>query len=134
MAPILVWTVVAGRMQPQEAASSKSDVPILEPGEDNRTTALVAVADEPQNFVLVRLDAVENTFRMWVIPAQSVVKNGQETLTLADSYAAAGPRARRRCSVGRWAFPSIRYLAGAAGYLERYFQRSGNGALQLRAR
>ncbi len=125
MAPILVWTVVAGRMQPQEAASSKSDVPILEPGEDNRLTALVAVADEPQNFVLVRLDAVENTFRMWVIPAQSVVKNGQETLTLADSYAAAGP-ARAAALLSETLGVSInRYLAVPPDIWNDIFNEAG---------
>ena len=142
MAPALVWTVLAGMLQPQPAASSQSGVPILTPGEENRLTVLVAVADDPQAFALVRLDAQQEVFRIAVLPGESVVRSGQKTLTLAESYAAAGPARAAELLSDTLQLPVDRYLAVSAPVWTDIFNETGtvkaglSGALsdrQLRA-
>lgn len=91
LAPLIGYTMLSIEWQQAPAASSKSDVAIVTPGEENQMTLLAAVAAEPQAFVLVRLDAPRNVLRLATVPAQSVVKNGAETVTLAECYTAAGP-------------------------------------------
>ena len=82
------WGVQQNRraVQTQQA---QSGVPIQRPGS---LSLLLAVADERPAFVLVRLDGAAPAFRLIVVPGESVVLDGQgQPITLAESYAAAGP-------------------------------------------
>lgn len=90
IAGTLLWVQVRGE-QADRVSRSESGIAVREPTTRHRMTVLVAVADDPPAFVLARLDAPANTLRLAVIPAEGVVLAGQEPVTLADSYAAAGP-------------------------------------------
>ena len=131
MAPVLIWTAAAGLLQPQEAASSQTGVPVREPGEENRLTALIVLADDPPAFVLVRLDAPANRLSMAVAPAQSVVKNGQEALTLAESYAVAGPARAAQLLGGTLNLSIDRYLAAAPELWVGLFNEAGTARFGL---
>ena len=113
LAPLLGCTLLSIQWQQAPAASSKSDVAVAVPDDENRLTLLAAVAAQPPAFVLVRLDAPENALRLAVIPAQSLVKNGAETLTLAECYAAAGPARAAALLAETLDFSVDRYLAAA---------------------
>ena len=111
LAPVMLLTAIATQKERQPVASSKSDVPVASPSTENRMTVLAVVADDPPAFVLVCMDAPQNRLEMAVIPAESVVKNGQETLTLAESYAAAGPARAAELLSGTLGISIERYLA-----------------------
>lgn len=92
-----VWAMGAFRQEP--TAESKSGIPIRLPDESHQLTVLAVVAGENPAFTLVRLDAVNSRFVIGTIPAQSVVRAGAASQTLAECYAAAGPaRAARLLS------------------------------------
>ena len=85
-----------------QTQQAQSGVPIQRPGS---LSLLLAVADERPAFVLVRLDGAAPAFRLIVVPGESVVLDGQgQPITLAESYAAAGPAGRAVCWRPRWAF------------------------------
>ncbi len=96
MVPLIFCTLLWVRLRQDRAdrvSQSESGIPIRAPTTQNQHTLLLAVpgADAAPALVLARLDAPGNTLRMAVIPAEGVVLAGQQTLTLAEGYAAAGP-------------------------------------------
>lgn len=112
LAPLIGVTLLAAEQaQEAPAASSKNDVRILLPGPENRLRLLAVVADDPPAFVLVEADAQANVLRFAALPAESVVKNGQTSLTLAESYAAAGPARAAELLGATLGVPLDRYLA-----------------------
>ena len=73
---------------------------------------LLAVADERPAFVLVRLDGAAPACRLIVVPGESVVLDGQgQPITLAESYAAAGPARAGSLLAATLGIQLDRYLA-----------------------
>ena len=105
--PLLGLFVFWGVQQNRRAVQTQqaqSGVPIQRPGS---LSLLLAVAGERPAFVLARLDGASPAFRLVVVPGETVVLDGQgQPITLAESYAAAGP-ARATCWRPRWAFSWI---------------------------
>lgn len=102
------WGVQQNRraVQTQQA---QSGVPIQRPGS---LSLLLAVADERPAFVLVRLDGAAPAFRLIVVPGESVVLDGQgHPITLAESYAAAGPARAGSLLAATLGIQLDRYLA-----------------------
>ena len=131
LTPFIAGTALAAKSQKQPAAESESNVVIAQPDEDNSLTVLAVTADEPQAFVLVRLDAGQNRLQILVIPGQSVVKNGQTSLTLAESYAAAGP-ARAAALLGDTLGITIdRYLAATGDTWAKLLSGAGTARVGL---
>lgn len=102
------WGVQQNRraVQTQQA---QSGVPIQRPGS---LSLLLAVADERPAFVLVRLDGAAPAFRLVVVPGETVVLDGQgQPITLAESYAAAGPARAGNLLAATLGIQLDRYLA-----------------------
>lgn len=94
LAPLIAGTLLWVRVRSDRAdqvSQSESGVAVRMPTTQNRMTLLVALPDDTPAFVLAYLDAPGNVLRLAVVPAEGVVLAGQETVTLAESYAAAGP-------------------------------------------
>ncbi len=76
----------------QEVTQSQSGIPITLPSEAHCITILTCiVGTDATSFGLLRLDAVENCIYYAALPSEGVLVNGNDTPTLAQSYAAAGP-------------------------------------------
>lgn len=118
LAPLLGYTLLQIELAPAPAASSKADVPIATPTAENRLTLLAVSAGAKPAFVLIRLDAPAGTLQLAALPAESVVKNGQQTLTLADCYAAAGPARAAALLSETLGLPIDRYLAATPAVWE----------------
>jgi hypothetical protein len=131
LVPFVVVTLIMTDIKQEPVASSKGDVVVASPDEDNCVTVLAVVADDPPAFVLVRLDAQHNIFRMAVIPAQSVVKNGQEAMTLEESYAAAGPARAAELLAGTLNISIDRYLAASPTAWAEALSKAGTARIGL---
>ncbi|MCI2046340.1 MAG: hypothetical protein LKJ90_01320 [Faecalibacterium sp.] len=131
LTPVMILTALATQNQRQPAASSKSDVPVASPTAENQMTVLAVVADDPPAFVLVRMDAMQNRLEMAVIPPESVVKNGQETFTLAESYAAAGPARAAELLSSTLGIPIERYLAATPAVWAEAISDAGTARVGL---
>lgn len=95
MVPLIAGTLLWVRVREDRAdrvSQSESGVRIVTPTTQNQHTLLLAVPGQTAPaLVLARLDAPGNALRLAVVPAEGVVLAGQQTLTLAEAYAAAGP-------------------------------------------
>lgn len=114
LAPLIAGTLLWVQVRSDRAgrvSQSESGIAIREPTTQNQLTVLVAVAGDQPAFVLARLDAPANTLRLAVIPAEGVVLAGQEPVTLAESYAAAGPARAAQLLQSTLGVPIDRYLA-----------------------
>lgn len=78
------------RVKPTE--NPQSGVPILQPTADDRKTILIMTGEtEPETFVLVRFDALENKIAVVSLPAQTVVLSSGVPRTLQQAVESAGP-------------------------------------------
>ena len=95
MLPMAAGTMLWVQVRQQKAdrvSQSQSGVRIATPTTRHQYTVLLAVPGEAASaLVLARLDAPANQLRLAVIPAEGVVLLGQQTVTLAQAYAGAGP-------------------------------------------
>lgn len=86
----LVAAFSLSRVSPTD--NPKSGVPILQPTLDDRKTLLVMTGEEqPENFVLLRFDAMENLIACVEVPGQTVVLSGGKPQTLLQAVEQAGP-------------------------------------------
>lgn len=95
MLPLMAGTLLWVRVREDRAdrvSQSESGIRVQLPTTRHRYTLLLAVpGQQAPGLVLARLDAPANRLQLAVIPAEGVVLNGQQTLTLAQAYAGAGP-------------------------------------------
>ncbi len=108
---VIIWAKGGPETDPTPVAERKSGIPIRLPDERHQTTILAVVTGEEPAFMLVRLDAVEGRFALGAIPAQSVVRSGTGSQTLAECYQTAGPARAARLLTETLALPIDRYLA-----------------------
>ena len=102
------WGVQQNR-QAVQTQQAQSGVPIQRPGS---LSLLLAVAGERPAFVLARLDGASPAFRLVVVPGETVVLDGQgQPITLAESYAAAGPARAGNLLAATLGIQLDRYLA-----------------------
>ncbi len=140
MTPGLAAAWAAGALRQEPAAQSKSGIPIRLPDESHQITVLAVVAGEKPAFTLVRLDAVNQQFTISAIPAQSVVRAGTASQTLAECYAAAGPARAARLLAQTLDIPIDRYLAATPETWQAILEEAGpvrvglNGALNEQQR
>ena len=104
-----IW--LAAPTPPEPAAERQQGIPIRLPDESHQLTLLAAVAGDSPAFVLVRLDAVEETLALAAIPAESVVRTEDGGVTLAACYEATGPARVARLLADTLEIPVDRYLA-----------------------
>ena len=128
-----VWA--ASHWQQAPAAHRQEGIPIRQPDASHQLTLLAVSAGETPAFVLVRLDAVNQTFALGGIPAESVVRVETGSQTLAQCYAAAGPARAARLLTETLALPIHRYLAATPETWQKLVEDLGpvevllNGAL-----
>lgn len=104
-----VWA--ASYWQKTPAADRQEGIPICQPNENHQLTVLAVVAGDDPAFVLVRLDAMNQTFALGGIPAESVVRVGNGSQTLRQCYEAAGPARVARLLTETLEVPINRYLS-----------------------
>lgn len=115
LVPLVGGTVLLGQRQARQrvrsAAESESGVPVAAPKAEDRLAALVCVSGEQPAFVLLYLNADQNSLGLLAVPAETAVPFGDGEAALRDCYAAAGPA---RCVQGLNAALGVeieRYLA-----------------------
>lgn len=100
------------RQQRLQAAESQSGVAVNMPRLENQLTALVCAAGEKPEFVLLYLNASQNSVNLLTLPAELVAAFGGGEATLAECYAAAGPARCREALTEVLALPEdTRYIA-----------------------
>lgn len=101
LVPLVGGTVLLGQRQARQrvrsAAESQSGVPVAAPKAEDRLAALVCVSGEEPGFVLLYLNADQNSLGLLAVPGESAVPFGEGEAALRDCYAAAGPA---RCVQG----------------------------------
>ena len=96
-------------VQQNRRAVQTQQAPIQRPGS---LSLLLAVAGDRPAFVLARLDGASPAFRLVVVPGETVVLDGQgQPITLAESYAAAGPARAGNLLAATLGIQLDRYLA-----------------------
>ena len=86
----LVAAFSLSRVSPTD--NPKSGVPILQPTLDDRKTLLVMTGEQqPEHFVLLRFDAMENLIACVEVPGETVVLSGGNPQTLLQAVEQAGP-------------------------------------------
>lgn len=86
----LVAAFSLSRVSPTE--NPKSGVPILQPTLDDRKTLLLMTGEQqPETFVLLRFDAMENLIACVEVPAETVVLSDGKPQTLLQAVERAGP-------------------------------------------
>ena len=114
------------RTQLRQAAQSKSSIPIRLPETTDRLTVLLCAAGEQPGFLLLYLNAAQNSVELLALPAELTVSFADAPATLADCYAAAGPARCRQALAECLPLPEdTRYLAVSAAVLEQLAQRYG---------
>ena len=106
-----VWDKGGQDPDPAQVSEEKSGIPIRLPDEHHQKTFLAVVTGEEPAFLLVRLDAVEQRFALGAVPAQSVVRTGTGSQTLAGCYQTAGPARVARLLTETLSLPIDRYVA-----------------------
>lgn len=112
-----------------QTAESQSGIAVRLPRADERLTLLLCTApgqEEVPGFLLLYLNAEQNSFRLLAVPAQTAVTFGEGEATLAECYAAAGPARCRETLTELLALPEdTHYLALSPAVLERIADRYG---------
>lgn len=92
---VLFLLLLQGRQQQRQAQvdAPASGVPIALPGPDDALTCLAVVRTETEDwFLLLRLDAYNNTVTSLVLPGQTAVRSPEGgAVTLAEACTGAGP-------------------------------------------
>ena len=122
LAPLILCTLLWVQHREEKAdrvAQSQTGVAVQQPTIHHRYTLLVALADDTPAFVLANLDATADRLALAVIPAEGVVLAGQQPVTLAESYKAAGPARVAQLLQSTLGVPIDAYLALTPASLAR---------------
>ena len=97
--PLVGGTVLLTRQMVRtriQTAQPQSGVPIQLPRAEHRMTLLLCTAGEQPGFLLVYLNAAQNSLNLLAVPEELTVPFNGESASLAHCYGAAGPGAVRR--------------------------------------
>ena len=92
--PLVGGTVLLTRQMVRtriQTAQPQSGVPIQLPRAEHRMTLLLCTAGEQPGFLLVYLNAAQNSLNLLAVPGELTVPFNGETSSLAHCYGAAGP-------------------------------------------
>ena len=122
---------VAAFPQTARTEQIQSGVPINRPTEKNSLSLLAVSAGEEPAFLLVRLDAPEARFRLYVLPAETVVLSAEGPCTLAQAYETAGPARAAALLADTLQIPLEQYLAATPGVWAQAAEEAGTARLNL---
>ena len=120
---LLTRQMVRSRIQ---TAEPQSGVPIQLPKAEHHMTLLLCTAGEQPGFLLAYLNASQNCLNLLALPGELTVPFGEDTASLAQCYAAAGPARCRQALLETLALPEDTcYLALSPALLEKIAARYG---------
>ena len=127
--PLVGGTVLLTRQMVRtriQTAQPQSGVPIQLPRAEHRMTLLLCTAGEQPGFLLVYLNAAQNSLNLLAVPGELTVPFNGETASLAHCYGAAGPARCRQALLEVLGLPEdMLYLALSPAVLEKSASRYG---------
>ena len=127
--PLVGGTVLLTRQMVRtriQTAQPQSGVPIQLPRAEHRMTLLLCTAGEQPGFLLVYLNAAQNSLNLLAVPEELTVPFNGETASLAHCYGAAGPARCRQALLEVLGLPEdMFYLALSPAVLEKTASRYG---------
>ena len=127
--PLVGGTVLLTRQMVRtriQTAQPQSGVPIQLPRAEHRMTLLLCTAGEQPGFLLVYLNAAQNSLNLLAVPGELTVPFGDGEASLTRCYAAAGPARCRQALLETLALPEDTfYLALSPAVLEKLASRYG---------
>ena len=121
--PLVGGTVLLTRQMVRtriQTAQPQSGVPIQLPRAEHRMTLLLCTAGEQPGFLLVYLNAAQNSLNLLAVPGELTVPFNGETASLAHCYGAAGPARCRQALLEVLGLPEdMFYLALSPAVLEK---------------
>ena len=127
--PLVGGTVLLTRQMVRtriQTAQPQSGVPIQLPRAEHRMTLLLCTAGEQPGFLLVYLNAAQNSLNLLAVPGELTVPFNGETASLAHCYGAAGPARCRQALLEVLGLPEdMLYLALSPAVLEKTASRYG---------
>ena len=127
--PLVGGTVLLTRQMVRtriQTAQPQSGVPIQLPRAEHRMTLLLCTAGEQPGFLLVYLNAAQNSLNLLAVPGELTVPFNGETASLAHCYGAAGPARCRQALLEMLGLPEdMLYLALSPAVLEKTASRYG---------
>ena len=127
--PLVGGTVLLTRQMVRtriQTAQPQSGVPIQLPKAEHHMTLLLCTAGEQPGFLLAYLNASQNCLNLLALPGELTVPFGEDTASLAQCYAAAGPARCRQALLETLALPEDTcYLALSPALLEKIAARYG---------
>lgn len=127
--PLVGGTVLLTRQMVRtriQTAQPQSGVPIQLPRAEHRMTLLLCTAGEQPGFLLVYLNAAQNSLNLLAVPGELTVPFNGETASLAHCYGAAGPARCRQALLEVLGLPEdMFYLALSLAVLEKTASRYG---------
>ena len=127
--PLVGGTVLLTRQMVRtriQTAQPQSGVPIQLPRAEHRMTLLLCTAGEQPGFLLVYLNAAQNSLNLLAMPGELTVPFNGETASLAHCYGAAGPARCRQALLEVLGLPEdMLYLALSPAVLEKTASRYG---------
>ena len=127
--PLVGGTVLLTRQMVRtriQTAQPQSGVPIQLPRAEHRMTLLLCTAGEQPSFLLVYLNAAQNSLNLLAVPGELTVPFNGETASLAHCYGAAGPARCRQALLEVLGLPEdMLYLALSPAVLEKTASRYG---------
>ena len=127
--PLVGGTVLLTRQMVRtriQTAQPQSGVPIQLPRAEHRMTLLLCTAGEQPGFLLVYLNAAQNSLNLLAVPGELTVPFNGETASLAHCYGAAGPARCRQALLEMLGLPEdMLYLALSPPVLEKSASRYG---------
>ena len=127
--PLVGGTVLLTRQMVRtriQTAQPQSGVPIQLPRAEHRMTLLLCTAGEQPGFLLVYLNAAQNSLNLLAVPGELTVPFNEETASLAHCYGAAGPARCRQALLEVLGLPEdMFYLALSPAVLEKTSSRYG---------
>ena len=127
--PLVGGTVLLTRQMVRtriQTAQPQSGVPIQLPRAEHRMTLLLCTAGEQPGFLLVYLNAAQNSLNLLAVPGELTVPFNEETAGLAHCYGAAGPARCRQALLEVLGLPEdMLYLALSPAVLEKTASRYG---------
>lgn len=127
--PLVGGTVLLTRQMVRtriQTAQPQSGVPIQLPRAEHRMTLLLCTAGEQPGFLLVYLNAAQNSLNLLAVPGELTVPFNGETASLARCYGAAGPARCCQALLEVLGLPEdMFYLALSPAVLEKTASRYG---------
>ena len=111
--PLVGGTVLLTRQMVRtriQTAQPQSGVPIQLPRAEHRMTLLLCTAGEQPGFLLVYLNAAQNSLNLLAVPGELTVPFNGETASLAHCYGAAGPARCRQALLEVLGLPGICFI------------------------